>query len=410
MGDSRRLRRGALAAVGALCMLPCASSAQTNSPQCVPRTDPPGVGLTLVKTETPDDRTSLFSFRSTAIGDAWTPDGLMQARVIVPQQYLTHPRRRFPVVYHLHGTGNTATTWDLGDVEKFVLGTTPVILVLPDGGKTSGYTDWVGTPVSSGSQAAPPAWDTWQNRELVPWVDAHFRTNGHRAIAGSSMGGFGSIAYTERHPELYDAAASLSGAVDIEQPSGKVVAPLIWSPCAFGDPVLDADNWHANNPTAQVEKLRGKSLYVQVGNGLPGEYDTPATAGAGALEVLIRQMTLSFIDALNVANIPVTVRLYGNGTHPDGVGPTRFYDFDGMRLFLKQAMPVITTTRCRMTYRLPRRARRVRLTVDGERHTFRRHGRRIRFTIRSTANAAHRIHITARRYSRTARVTGCPMR
>jgi hypothetical protein len=230
------------------------------------------------------------------------------------------------------------------------------------------------------------------------------------------MGGFGSIAYPERHPGLYDAAAALSGAVDIEHPSGKLVIPVIWSPCAFGDPLIDAANWHANNPTANVERLRGISLFVQSGNGVPGPYDTPPTPTGPALEALIHDMNVNFVAALKAADIPVTVRFYGDGAHPDGVGPSRFYDFDGMRLFLDQAMPLMTTPRrrCarrRTTFTLPRRATHVRLRVDGKVHPFRRHGRKLVFKLPVAANAEHRIRITARRddrrYSRTARIVTC---
>jgi hypothetical protein len=128
-------------------------------------------------------------------------------------------------------------------------------------------------------------------------------------------------------------------------------------------------------------------------------------------------MTVNFLAALNAAAIPVTTRLYGNGTHPDGVGPTRFYDFDGMRLFLAQAMPLMTTTqracpsRRALAYTLPTNARRVRLTVDGKRHVFRRRGRKLSFSLRNTSAAKHRIRITAtvgrRAYARSTHVTTC---
>jgi S-formylglutathione hydrolase FrmB len=261
------------------------SPARAASPACTPRAEAPRAQLTLLKTQTVDERTRIYSFASAAAGQT------VRARVIVPEQYLADPQRRFPVVYHLHGTGNTATTWDLADVKQDVLGTTPVILVLPDGGKTGFYTDHLGMPV--GSTGTPPAWDTFHNLELVPWVDQHLRTNGHRAIAGSSMGGYGAIAYPEQHPGLYDAAASLSGAIDIETVAAKAVIPSVYGACIFGDPLIDAANWHAKNPTAHVDRLRGVSLFVQVGNGVPGEYDSSFAPTAPVLELLIHEMNIA---------------------------------------------------------------------------------------------------------------------
>lgn len=52
----------------------------------------------------------------------------------------------------------------------------------------------------------------------MPWIDHRYRTipsRSGRAIVGISQGGFGSMSYAARHPDLYHAAASFSGAVDI---------------------------------------------------------------------------------------------------------------------------------------------------------------------------------------------------
>jgi S-formylglutathione hydrolase FrmB len=53
-------------------------------------------------------------------------------------------------------------------------------------------------------------------RELVPWIDATYRTiaaRRGRAIAGVSMGGYGALSYAARHPDTFAAAASFSGAL-----------------------------------------------------------------------------------------------------------------------------------------------------------------------------------------------------
>ncbi|MEA2168462.1 MAG: hypothetical protein QOF76_1762, partial [Solirubrobacteraceae bacterium] len=259
---------------GVLCVLAALAGpahAQSTSAECTPRSQPIQRGLTVVKTERRDAQTTIYYFRSAAVGPDATPDGIVRARVVLPRRYASEPTRRFPVVYHLHGTNNSATTWTDADVEKYIVGDTPVILVMPDGGNYGFYTDHYGSVVGTTTQ--PPAWDTFHNLELVPWIDAHLRTTGRHAIAGSSMGGFGSMAYPERHPGLYDAAASLSGALDIELAGTQPVLYAAWGPCVWGNPVTDADNWHANNPTEHVDKLKGVSLYVSSGNGLPGEHD-----------------------------------------------------------------------------------------------------------------------------------------
>ncbi|TMB02806.1 MAG: hypothetical protein E6J70_06435, partial [Deltaproteobacteria bacterium] len=86
----------------------------------------------------------------------------------------------------------------------------PLIIVMPDAGHDSEagwYSDW-----ADGSRQ----WETFHTRVLVRYVDGHFRTLrlAHRAVAGLSMGGFGAMSYAARHPGLFQAAASFSGAVD----------------------------------------------------------------------------------------------------------------------------------------------------------------------------------------------------
>src|SRR4051794_41847690 len=84
---------------------------------------------------------------------------------------------------------------------------------MPDAGPAAPYTDWHrrGVPVR-------PRWEDYHVGELVPWVDARFRTvagRRGRAIAGLSMGGLGALSYAARHPRTFVAAASFSGALEI---------------------------------------------------------------------------------------------------------------------------------------------------------------------------------------------------
>lgn len=346
MPRSRRVLVAAVLALIAFPMVLTATAASAvDSPLCVPRLSKPSVGLTLLSMKTLDSRTRLYTFRSAAVGASATPDGLVHVRVIVPQQYLSASSAHFPVLYYTHGTGSNAESLNLAEVEKDVLGSTPIIFITPDGGSTSFYADHYGTPRASapsatGPAAAPPAWETFFNRELVPWIDHHLRTNGHRAISGESMGGYGSMAYAALHPDLYDAALAVSGAVDIEMPGAGEIITAAYGNCIFGDPVTQAANWHAKNPTALAAHLRGISLFVTSGNGLPGKHDDAGTAKNGALEVLLQQMNKNFVAALQASHVPVRTWFYGNGTHPFESAPnaSRFYIYDAMRCFLPQAM------------------------------------------------------------------------
>ena len=89
---------------------------------------------------------------------------------------------------------------------------------MPDGGRGGFYTNWFNN--GAGGQ---PRWEDWHVKQLIPWVDRHYRTldaRRERAIAGLSMGGFGAFTYASRHPDLFTAALSLSGAVDPTTPPG----------------------------------------------------------------------------------------------------------------------------------------------------------------------------------------------
>src|SRR5207244_819175 len=96
------------------------------------------------------------------------------------------------------------------------------------------YSDWYGVDLDghNGSDAErAPAWETFHVSELVSFVDGQYRTvrsRGGRLVAGLSMGGFGSMIYAARHPDLFVAAGSFSGAVDTRlfDPAEPLIQPV----------------------------------------------------------------------------------------------------------------------------------------------------------------------------------------
>lgn len=348
----RTLAAAALAAVTAITVFAVpAAAAPTASVLCAPREGSVPVGLQRISVQQLSARSVLYTFRSQAVGPDATPDGLVRVRVTVPTGYATssNKTKRYPVVYDLHGTGGDATVLPTQQIESIV-GDQKVIFVSPDGGTIGAYTDWFGANLLGinrvgASPTTPPGWETFHIRELLPWIDQNLRTTGHRAIEGGSMGGMGAMSYAARHPELFDAAGSFSGALDTQLASvgSEAAASVVWDPCAFGDPLLQEDNWTAHNPTAQVDQLRDMALFVASGNGLPGRYDSQLPdPTAVALEVLVNAMSHSFVDAAGRAGIPVRTYFYGNGTHPFPGEPLN-YAYDDMRLFLPQAIAAMTS-------------------------------------------------------------------
>ena len=130
--------------------------------------------------------------------------------VLLPDNY-SKTNESFPVVYLLHGYSDNYATWlkQVPDLHNYA-DEFNMIIVMPDGGFNSWYWD---SPVDAHSQ-----YETFISSELICFIDKHYHTlanrNG-RAITGNSMGGQGALFLAIRHQDVYGAAGSLSGGVDI---------------------------------------------------------------------------------------------------------------------------------------------------------------------------------------------------
>ncbi|WP_432327028.1 alpha/beta hydrolase [Mucilaginibacter sp. P25] len=84
-----------------------------------------------------------------------------------------------------------------------------IIIVMPEGEIFSYYVD---SPIDPNSK-----FETYIIKEVIPFIDSKYRTVNDkkgRLITGLSMGGFGALYLSTRHPELFAAAGSMSGALD----------------------------------------------------------------------------------------------------------------------------------------------------------------------------------------------------
>ena len=264
--------------------------------------------------------------------DIPVPQGLIvpesHVRVFLPAGYATSGKS-YPVLYLLHGAGDTYKTWSSNTDVYELTASLDLIVVMPDGGRNSEagwYSDW-----ADGSRQ----WETFHIGVLVPYVDANFRTNGKRVIAGLSMGGFGAMHYAARHPELFGAVASFSGALDTLYGfpvSGVAFAALhdmfgtpndnVW-----GNQISDEKNWEDNNPASRVAKLKCTPLFLASGDGIPaasaasplvggpGSHEDPANPGGYLIEAFIFQLNLSFVLHLDLAGVTHTDWFYPGGHH-----------------------------------------------------------------------------------------------
>jgi enterochelin esterase-like enzyme len=139
-----------------------------------------------------------------------------QVDVYLPPGYAAHPKRRYPVLYLLHGEpGRPAAfleTVRMGVVEDELVAlrrARPVILVMPYG-STGAFTD------KEWANGARPneGWETFVARDVVRTIDARFRTiraSWARGIGGLSEGGYGAINIAIHHPGEFGLVESWSG-------------------------------------------------------------------------------------------------------------------------------------------------------------------------------------------------------
>lgn len=135
----------------------------------------------------------------------------IKATIILPAQYFDteFADQTYPVIYLLNGYGGGYKTWPSQKDLDAIASDMGVIFVCPDG-QNSWYWD---SPVNKDMQ-----FETFIIKELVPFVDANYRTMNTpkmRAITGLSMGGHGSMYLALRHPDVFGLAGSMSGGVDI---------------------------------------------------------------------------------------------------------------------------------------------------------------------------------------------------
>jgi enterochelin esterase-like enzyme len=136
--------------------------------------------------------------------------------VYLPSGYAQQPQRRYPVLYLLHGFPgrplalvDTVRMGIIDDSLTALRRAQPMILVMPFG-STGTFTDkeWVNGATRGND------WSTFVARDVVRYVDSHYRTiplRGARAIGGLSEGGYGAIDIALHHPREFSVVESWSG-------------------------------------------------------------------------------------------------------------------------------------------------------------------------------------------------------
>ncbi len=200
----------------------------------------------------------------------------MKYSVYLPADYSVN-QRSYPVVYLLHGYSDDETGWiqfgqanqivDKGVAEGKV---PPCILVIPDGRVT-----WY-----CNSYDKTDNWEDVFTQEFMPAIEKEYRIRAKRefrAIAGLSMGGYGALKISMRHPELFSTCVALSSGTFSDE---EIVKQLdkdydrffgnIFGKGLKGEERL-TEAWKANSPldlihSVPLEKLRTVRYWIDCGD------------------------------------------------------------------------------------------------------------------------------------------------
>jgi S-formylglutathione hydrolase FrmB/LysM repeat protein len=220
-----------------------------------------GFGLTIVDRNENDPRLWYYRFQTPAIG--WNPG----VNVLLPDDYRTSGRT-YPVLYLFHGGAADFRQFDFLGIRNLTAGK-PIIVVMPDGGQAG----WYSNPV--GSFVGPRNWETFHIAQLIPWIEANFRTYAEydgRAVSGFSMGGFGALKYAAKYYGHFASVSSHSGPASLRRDGGLVVhwANLSSAVVELGGATVYGVPWDefrvsSDNPVERIPSYRNKRVFLVAG-------------------------------------------------------------------------------------------------------------------------------------------------
>ena len=134
--------------------------------------------------------------------------------VYTPPEYDKNPKKRYPVLYLLHGAGENERGWSKQGHMGFIMDNlisqkkaVPMIVVMDNGYATSkdAAPSSSGTPGREMSRRAEPLEQVYI-KEIIPDIDLFYRTipkRENRAMAGLSMGGMQTMLIGLNHTEMF---------------------------------------------------------------------------------------------------------------------------------------------------------------------------------------------------------------
>lgn len=180
-------------------------------------------------------------------------------KVVIVKPNELSENKKIPTVYLLHGHGANYKQWiaEAPQIEK-TSNAMKALLILPDGGYSSWYLD---SEIDSSFK-----YETFIINELIPYIDANYPTINNRnarAITGLSMGGHGALYLSIKHKNLFGAAGSVCGGVDIRPfPKNWDITKIL------GTIEANPSNWEKNSVINVSDSLENGDLQLIIDCGL----------------------------------------------------------------------------------------------------------------------------------------------
>ncbi|MDR0895109.1 MAG: esterase family protein [Prevotellaceae bacterium] len=177
---------------------------------------------------------------------------------ILPDKAVGNAAQPCPTIYLLHGFGGRANMWlQVKPQLPAIADAEGIIFVCPDG-NNSWYWDSPKNPAFR--------YETFVGTELPVYTDATYATLARRearAITGLSMGGHGALWLAFRHPDVFGAAGSTSGGVDIRP------FPGAWGMSRLlGEYADNRDVWDSHTVINQVDRISDGQLALIIDCGV----------------------------------------------------------------------------------------------------------------------------------------------
>jgi len=182
--------------------------------------------------------------------------------VVLPDNYSEDKDQSWPVIYLLHGWSGKYNNWAKKTDLKILADKYEFMIICPDGGYAGWYLD---SAIKKDSQ-----YETYIANEVVQFIDDKYKTikdSTERFITGLSMGGQGAIRLIAKYPNVFDAAGSMSGVMDLNESTKKYdIIQLL------GEYETNTELWQNESCLKIVEELKGKNKGLIIDCGIKDRF------------------------------------------------------------------------------------------------------------------------------------------